>query len=112
MLEPSRIVVAEIGPYWFVMSVSPIGLSIVPLTTRFGWPPASVWSFVIVMSVGSTCRTIANVASAPEFGDVVSVTFGRAVRLIGSMSSMTRSRAEWLMIVTVCQLSWNVNVPQ
>ena len=111
---PSRIVVAEIGPSTFVMSVSPIGLLIVPSMTRFGWPPERVWSFVIVTSDGSTWRTIANVASAPvpARGSVISVTFGRAVRLIGSMSSMTRSRAEWLMIVTVCQLSWNVNVPQ
>src|SRR5579862_9006485 len=109
LLEPPRIVVAEIAPNVLVISVLPIGLSIVPSITRFG--PLG-WSFVIVTRVGSTCRTIANFASAPALPDESSVTFGFFVVLTTSMSSMTSARAEWLMIVTVCQSSRKLNVPQ
>jgi hypothetical protein len=45
-------------------------------------------------------------------GAVTRVTVGTAVRLIGSMSSMTRRRADSLRIVTEAQLMSKVKVPQ
>ena len=90
-----------------------------PLMTSFGPVPSS---FVIVTSVGSTWRTIENFASALPPG-AFSFTrgcggFGQPVgstvesQLIGSMLSITRSRLEWLRIVTNCQLSRIEKVPQ
>ena len=98
-----------IAPWRLVMSVSPIGLRIVPLISRSG---PLVWLLVMVTSDGSTWRTIANLACPALCGLVYSVTTGLAVRLITSMSSITSWRSDSLRIVTVCQLSRKVNVPQ
>src|SRR3954464_11547566 len=100
------------------MFVVPIGFSIVPSSTRVGPPDWSwrvgplEWSVRSGTGDGSFRRTIANFAWAFEAEFVSSVTFGFFVRLMTSMLSTTRSRAEWLMIVTDFQLSRKLKVPQ
>src|SRR6478609_2637607 len=108
VLSPPRCEDAVTGPASLVTRVSPTGFSMVPLSSRSG--PLG-WLLRMVMRVASTPNRIAKVGFDDPLG-ALRVTVGVALRLIGSMSSMTSRRADWLRMVTDDQLMLKVKVPQ
>ena len=81
----------------------------VPLSSRSG--PLG-WLLRMVMRVASDAERGSRRWGLGDPLGALRVTVGVAVRLIGSMSSMTSRRADWLRIVTDDQLMLKVKVPQ